>query len=417
MERPLGALEHAFWLYDQIHPLHFAVAAKIQGQFSLPQLQRALDQAQQRDPLLRVGIRTTDNGQPYFVENNISIPIRVAPRVDDWQWQRELETEMADSFDWSVAPLARVVLLQSGLHAELIVVLHHSIADGVSGMYLMSHILQGLWEQKPSYRELAAALPIEQACALPKTGPVPEAIQLDYTTAATSRPRPHLRTALLSVELTQQLVERCRREQTTVHGAVSAAFIGAWASQNSAEEQPVRCLSPINVRSQLALSDTKDLGIYISYGVTSHDLQNNDSFWEIARGVKLQLAQIDLSQQLPTELAHRQAVTNSLPTASAVVAGMQSQYGYHLLVTNLGRLDIPQQFGSIQLTEFYGPAVMAGLDRERIVGVATLGDRLSLTVLCPASDAEDGITTDLAATNFMAEGLQSLEKSVALMFA
>lgn len=46
MERPLGALEHSQWLYDQIHPLHFAITAKIRGQFSLDRLPTALAQRQ-----------------------------------------------------------------------------------------------------------------------------------------------------------------------------------------------------------------------------------------------------------------------------------------------------------------------------------------------------------------------------------
>jgi hypothetical protein len=73
------------------------------------------------------------------------------------------------------------------------------------------------------------------------------------------------------------------------------------------------------------------------------------------------------------------------PEAQMVVQGMQQQYGYDLLVTNLGRVEIEQQLGTLQIAALYGPAVMAGVADERVVGVATLGDRLSLTAAFTAT--------------------------------
>jgi hypothetical protein len=89
MERPLGALEHSFGLYDQIHPIHFVLAAKLEGEFSIPQLRQSLTQVQQQHLLLRVGIETNLAGQPRFVEQDTEIPLRVVARVDDRQWQRD----------------------------------------------------------------------------------------------------------------------------------------------------------------------------------------------------------------------------------------------------------------------------------------------------------------------------------------
>jgi hypothetical protein len=114
MDRFLGSFERSFWLYDRVRPVHFAVAAKLQGIFSLEQLRRSLVQLQGRHPLLRVKIAVADNGLPQFVENGAAIPIRVVARSHSDLWQRELAVEMSRSFDWSVAPLVRVVLVQKG---------------------------------------------------------------------------------------------------------------------------------------------------------------------------------------------------------------------------------------------------------------------------------------------------------------
>ena len=111
--RPLGAGERIFWLHDRAHLLHFALTAHISGSFSLEQLQEALTLVQQRHPFLRVRIAIDETDQPWFVEHSASIPLRVVPRQSEDHWQREVEAEIATPFDWSQAPLMRVVLVRS----------------------------------------------------------------------------------------------------------------------------------------------------------------------------------------------------------------------------------------------------------------------------------------------------------------
>ena len=52
--RPLGSLEHLFWLFDQNRSFHFAVIALISGKASPANWRQALDLFQQR-PILSQG--------------------------------------------------------------------------------------------------------------------------------------------------------------------------------------------------------------------------------------------------------------------------------------------------------------------------------------------------------------------------
>jgi hypothetical protein len=131
----------------------------------------------------------------------------------------------------------------------------------------------------------------------------------------------------------------------------------------------------------------------------------------VARSVTSQLSQSDLTQYLPVELARRKSFINTQPSAPTVALEIKSRSSCDLLVTNLGQLKMLQQYGSLRIEELYGPAVMASFDRERIVGVATLGDRLSLTVLVAPEPGTDMTITNETATNFMARSLQLLEES------
>lgn len=316
MERYLGAFEHSFWLYNQFFPLDFATVAKLQGQFSVDRLSTVLGQVQQRHPLLRVRIATDAIGQPKFVETDDEIPLRPIARTDDGQWQTELEVELARSLDWQVAPLLRVVLLQSGAQSELMIIFHHAIADGLSGIHLMRDILQGLGGKTFERSELSDAVSLESA--LPGIAPSKEATPKpkDYVPPLSRRPRPHIRSVVLSPELTQQLLQRSRAEHTTVHGAISAAFLIALAQQD-VNSNAMRCLHPVNVRSQLSLPMPEGVGLYVCLGMTSHSLQTDAAFWDVARSVKAQLSQIDIAQQLVEESQLRQPVIANLTDATA----------------------------------------------------------------------------------------------------
>ncbi|KAM3092853.1 phthiocerol/phthiodiolone dimycocerosyl transferase family protein [Phormidesmis sp. 146-35] len=217
----------------------------------------------------------------------------------------------------------------------------------------------------------------------------------------TSRSRPHVRTVLLSAELTQQVCDRARQENTTVHGAISAAFLLAMARQ---QEGLFKCQSPIDVRSQLTpIPET--VGLYISYGITQHDLKQNSSLWQTARSLKAQLETMKTAPQV-FEIIHQvRGQLASLPAAETVCTATQKPPAFDLVVTNLGRLPFEQQFGSLRLEAIYGPAVLNGMEPERLVGVATLGNRLSITVTNPS------ITTSAqAASASLEEALDLLSK-------
>ncbi len=135
-----------------------------------------LRQVQQHHPLLRVRIATDVIGQPKFVETDNEIPLRLVAITDDRHWQAELEVELARSLDWQVAPLLRVVLLQSGAESELMIICHHAIADGLSGIYLMRDILQGLGGKIFERSHLCAALSLESA--LPGIAPTLKRVEV-----------------------------------------------------------------------------------------------------------------------------------------------------------------------------------------------------------------------------------------------
>ncbi len=84
--RPLGALEHIFWLIDQERPMHFAVAAEITGAPARADWMKALYLVQQRHPMLSVRVERRQGGMPWLCRTHSPIPLRTVEACDKgWQ--------------------------------------------------------------------------------------------------------------------------------------------------------------------------------------------------------------------------------------------------------------------------------------------------------------------------------------------
>lgn len=101
----------------------------------------------------------------------------------------------------------------------------------------------------------------------------------------------------------------------------------------------------------------------------------------------------------------------NLTDATALVEAAKSQYLCQLNVTNLGRIDMAQQYGNIRIKALHAPAVTSGV-AGRNVGVATLGDRLALTISSTPLMDVDRTESEWAATAFLSEGVKHLECAV-----
>ncbi|MBD2248542.1 condensation domain-containing protein [Nostoc sp. FACHB-888] len=409
--RPLGAVEKIIWLYDQVQPAHFALTAQIKGEFSPEQLKFALMQVQQRHPLLRVGIALDKTEQPWFVEEVASIPLRVLRRQSEQHWQQEVETEISTPFNWNQAPLVRAVLLHSLEMSELIIVYHHSIADGTSGAYLIRDILQAIATPNTIFQPLPMPLSLEELMlgkADAALSPCPVGLQTSIFKPQASSLRPRLLAGSLTSETTAQLISRCRQEQTSVHAAICAAFLLAIVRQSSSKQpQTLRCMTPINLQRHFMSATDAQFSLGATAAKTGHTLTPDTSVWAVAQSVKQQLNQAMETERVMAEIQQSQAWMSTNPSSTQVLQGFIEQQACDLAVTNLGRLAIAQQFGQLQLRRIYGPSGMGPKEFSRILGVATVSDQLCFTLFCPES-----VMSSAAVDQLLQEAMQLIHAAI-----
>jgi len=352
LKRALSPMERALWHVDLAAPLNFTTIARVTGPVSDEALRAALVQLQARHPHLRERIE-----DHHFVEDE---GVRLDLRVSESSWVHEVERELNVPI---TAPLGRFV--RSGEY--LLITLHHAIGDGMSGVYLMRDWLKAaagerlepltdpggvdaLLPKQPGFFDHAGFMAAD-ALQMLKAGRVLHVAQDEPRYAYERRVR--VTPVTLEAELVTALSARARAEQTTVHGALSAAMILGILADAGLAQGGVAFGSPVNVRSSIGVGE--ELGFYVSMLAFRTRLRSGVSLWDLAREVR---------RTLETQLARKAGLSmlKLMPFVWSVVGAEELApralaEGWPKLVpttsglTNLGRLAVQTEFGPLRLAE------------------------------------------------------------------
>jgi hypothetical protein len=394
-DRPLSPLERWYWIVDQISPLNVISHARVYGSLSEELLAQALDALQRRHPLLRVTIRADATGRnPRFVPGRGNpIPLRMvtaggtAEAAAGDRWEQELnDHELVTPVDWHKGPLARAVVLSAPAAApgaqdvhDLVLTLPHCIADGTTVLTLLRQWIElaaGIEAGDPGTE--GAAIRSERAL------PAPESLLpadhrglsgirrivaqqfADQGAARKLKPRrmeatrrvpfrertTRLLHRSLSAEQLADLVEACRREQTTVHGALAAAMVSAVAEDAGAAAGPVMIGSPITFRTALFPPVTEtEIGTYVATVPSLVDYRPGASLWPMARTISRDLVRRRQRGEHLTAVATLGLVApKSVAKSARFLRFMEEKGPITLCISNIGRYDFPGVIGPWQVS-------------------------------------------------------------------
>lgn len=392
MRRLLGASEQLLWRLSRGRPVNAVLCASISGPASVERLRGALDFVQRRHALLGVRIRTDEEGRPWFDPDGVPpIPLRVLARPDEESWVREAEDELRRPFEPGQGPLLRVTLLQGTGTCELLLTFDHAIGDGLSGAWLVRDLLRELSQPGTGH-----TLPAPTACeerlpagvrrrvgppALPhSTGPartgLPSVPGRAGATGSGEESAQRLLTWNLSEEDCARLVAASRREGTSVHGALCAAYLLSMAAELSPRAETVlTAMSPVNVRGHLMPPGGEDFAALFTRQLTRHRLWPDSRFWEVAREVKHQLSRDTAGHGLFTNLLAVEDFLSTNPAPDLLGPFVKGLMGSELTLTNLGCLELEPPHGVFRLRRLY--VTVSGM-APFIVGVTTVGGRVCI---------------------------------------
>jgi hypothetical protein len=371
------------------------MTARVRGQFAPDELHAALAQVRARHPLLGMRIAVDGEQWPCLIAEQVpDLPVRVVARQAEDDWIAQVEQELEQPFDRPVGPLVRFVWLRSPDVSELVIVCDHLLVDGLSAALLVRDLLGQLGqpgtpiERLPVLPTLNELIPPDLAdklaqylAAMPPSEAAPPQAPPPQVSPVPPTPQRVLAWALAEPQ-TAALVARCRAERTTVQGAICAAFLGALAAaQPGVASAQRRVQSPFSLRGRLARPVAEDFGLFIALPEVGVDCPPDRDLWDVARDIREALERETADERVFMPLVALEIQAASLSDAELFqMLAASFTANYDLSVTNLGRLDIPAQAGRLGLEALYGPALGVAGEHHRVLGVLTVGGRMSLTL-------------------------------------
>lgn len=379
--RELSAVERFLWLMNQTEPVHFLVAAQVEGPTTTAAWKKGLSSLQRRHPLLMASIEWGANNAPCFVGNpGIPIPLRVVEGNAPERLEAEVARELATPFRDGDALLVRAVLLHEKQRSIVILAVHHSIADGLSLAYAIRDLLQLLSGETlpplpvPSSHEALLGLE-ENPGRVESRGEVCETSDAGNPKLQVLGPR--ISFLRVRPEVAGELLEVARQKHTSMHGALASSVVFAVRRLVKAKRPaPLRLASPISTRKQLNQGD--DCVLLTDVGILELDLPPSGDFWELARSIKRDLSpQTSLDNIAERRRVFQQAFANVFDTEGATQLARQGMNADFVL-TNLGNLPFGRQYGQLRLEALW-PAILLGTsENQHVLGVATVGGSLCL---------------------------------------
>lgn len=341
--------------------------AKIRGAITLEGLIYALGKVQQKHPLLGVVIREDENGRPYFVSDTKipPVPVQIVERRNDDHWETVSALEWGRTFDVRKGPLARVIWLRSDEVSDLLLVLPHCICDGTSILALMRELLQVL--DKPetvlipyaSFESIHSFIP----AALSSSWKLQVKLWLLSKLAGivlalkTSGHQPvqgkhYMLHWKLDKAATAALIAACKIENTSLHAVFSLAFMEAHR-QVMGDASHGKVICPVDIRR--FVPEIKQDQLFAFAPIAELSISNIETgFWAKARQLKTDLTnaieKMDVRKLLLTsEYFHT--------VARRMVNFLKRTKGTHdVTLSNMGKLDIPEQYETFELETLYSPS-------------------------------------------------------------
>jgi NRPS condensation-like uncharacterized protein len=424
------------------------MVARIKGNVSEEMLKNAVTRVQQRHALLRVLIKDDDDHAQWFTSEGVQeIPIEIVPRRSENDWIKIHANASKIPYEFETRPAIRFILAQSPEACELIILCHHIICDGMSLAYLARDLMVHLGDPAREVEVLPAPTPIDLnnlPSDVSQSGLAKflikrmnrkwaeESVFFDHEDyrILTKAYWDHYHHELFSIEMseaeTSALVARCREEKVTVNSALTAAFCGAQSFVEGEKAYHAKIVVAANLRDRIPDPAGEGMGMYAGGLELKFKYNHKRSFWENARvfhkKVQLELTNKNLFSDIlnwlyleptifeamnfkklgglvPPDSTRYEKLSSFSKKQDVVLRILQRDNiespetkHWGTAVTNLGRLDFPKVYGTLELDRLImqpgGGIPLANVNL--VLGAVTFAGKLNLVV----EYAEEAVDTD-----------------------
>jgi hypothetical protein len=388
-------------------PFASVFSIKLLGRLEEGRLREALARVQAKHPLLRCVIEDGAGSEgPRFVLQHrpAPIPLRKVERKHDDDWETEVRREWVTPFDASRDALVRMAWLQGNEVSELILVGHHCICDGQSGLNLLRECLStyddpekdiGTYDALGAIEDFVPAAlladpkfrrRVRWKIGLLRLGLLLKRRKRVRSSSPIRSDQMYFHRWSLDKTASLTLTERCRAEGVTILAAISVAFLQAFREVRGTQAL-CNAYTMVNARRFMPLLRPDAMfgmapGVELSMnGLPPPQRMSAGSFWTCARAIKTDLTRrIDvLGKDIYDYLVGMESMHDMYgilvsDTDSAMVVR-------HVTLSNMGRLELPQRYSSFWVETIYSPLVMISPTPANTVVISSFSGRLELAIV------------------------------------
>ncbi|MCW2262827.1 MULTISPECIES: condensation domain-containing protein [Sphingobacterium] len=399
IKRKLLMVERIMYV-DSTTPLNAVFTAKIKGELSEAQIHTALVKIQKKHALLRATIDNSNEKQPLFVEqkNIDSIPLRIIERKTDQDWLTESEKEWYRLFVEKNKPLAQLVWLKSDCVSEILWVMPHCICDGTTIANLMREFLcllddpsLSLETYKP-YQSIHEFLPVEYSSKNKKfksefyLGLARLFFLIKRCSKKKASDANYALHWKLDLQTTNQIIKKCKTNGISVHTFICAVFMQAF-QQIQGKSAKGKVISPVDIRH--FIPEIKEDHVF-AFAPTVELTLKSGSLLENAKRIKQDLLH-KINKMNVRELLW--VGEQMHPIVQKMIAILRSAPGGHdITLSNMGKLNIPDNFKNFELETLYSPTVAFPWLNPNTLVISTFKNQMDFILMSNA----DFLTKDQA---------------------
>jgi NRPS condensation-like uncharacterized protein len=391
-----------------------------------------MSKVREQHPLVGVRVYLDENYDAWYTTENVpENPLKVLKRSSEKDWYQELLEQYKTRFEIEKGPLVRFVLLHSTEISEILIICHEVVCDGTSLAILARDLL--LYIGNPDREALKMS---EPPIATPDNFPSDIKLGKPMMFAVNAMNKQwqkkkvifddedidnifraywdNYRFNVISVEMNEKetlnLIKKCKQHGVTVNSVLNTAFLAArYSIRGNFKGGRQNIMLPVNLRKRYKNPVGEHFGHYAAGFQFKLTYNPRLDFWENAK-----IFNSKVREKLDINETFKVAVLTGLIDQSIVDARSFSFIGklvpsnfsrYEkiqafsndekniinkrakkqipelpgLAITNLGRMDYPTKYGSLELDRFIFVA-SGSIFIELVISAVTVAGKLSFSI-------------------------------------
>ena len=394
--RPLGYVEHIYRSGAEFGAFVAVRIVRISGPLTADVLQTSLQDVQNEIALLRASM--TGRGE-LQVSTTADVPLNVVQRRSPEQWKEMATAALLQRFpDGSLLWRAWFLESADGQNHELLFAFHHSISDGSAITWLVNRVVQKCQARLKGQTIQHAAQPLPAAAdkSLPGLGigrairfawhhvikmfqrndrAIQQLVQSPWVSADDRTTT--IRFLTLPTDSTARLLTTGKRERSTVEGTLMAAMLRASSTMVGKTTKPFMCFTSVNLRPVCQVEP--DLfGCFVYWAESLQPVRPDGDFWDLARQTSSGIQRSKQKRGLPPPALFK---TVSGRVLRGIVNNKAMGRTNAVGVSNLGKIDLLDDFTPLRVTEMYSLAAQQAIGNAAHLIGGSVSGRIMATLM------------------------------------